>query len=285
MIGVAGMRSRSYRFAAMALIAGGALLVVLSGGYYTYGRIAVGRLDSLISGATGNPVVQSAGQSTLDGLRDLESGPLPSQAAFPDPSRVSPYPGAALRFQDWAEPWNADPSSPRRTESFEGFLPLGEFQVRERGSLSGATRIAIPAIELDAEIQALAIQDLGDSRQYETPKHVVGHIPETGNPGEVGNGWLFGHLQSPFLNEGSVFRDLVLIPDLLETGEPVYVVLDGDGGSYLYLVHETAVVTKDDLRLYETETSGITLVTCVPHWTYSHRLLVNADLVGFKPAA
>jgi LPXTG-site transpeptidase (sortase) family protein len=146
-------------------------------------------------------------------------------------------------------------------------------------------RISIPAIELEADVQELGILDLKDFRQYETPNNVVGHIPDTANPGEVGNNWLFGHLQSPIRNEGSVFRDLPLIPEILRTGQRVYVVLEGQAASYLYEVYETDVVHQDDLHLYPTDEAAITLVTCVPTFTYDYRLLVTASLVGFKPGA
>jgi LPXTG-site transpeptidase (sortase) family protein len=131
----------------------------------------------------------------------------------------------------------------------------------------------------------LAIVDLGNSRSYETPKNTIGHIPETADPGELGNGWFFGHLESPFRGEGNVFQRLPEIVDLLrqfaDVGEgAVYVVVESDTGEYLYEVVATQVVHADELRLYDTDGVYITLVTCVPRLDYSHRLLVTAKLVG-----
>ena len=54
------------------------------------------------------------------------------------------------------------------------------------------TRLRIPALGLDAQVQGLRILDLGDARAYETPVRVVGHIPESAPPGIRGNVWLFG---------------------------------------------------------------------------------------------
>ena len=51
-----------------------------------------------------------------------------------------------------------------------------------------AQRIRIPIINVDSEVGELEILDLGDSRAYETPKGIVGHLPKTPNPGEMGNG-------------------------------------------------------------------------------------------------
>ena len=138
---------------------------------------------------------------------------------------------------------------------------------------------------MDSEVANLAIIDLGDSSQYETPKHVVGRIPRASNPGEVGNTWLFGHLESPIKGEGNVFRRLPEIPSLLNAGDDVYVsILNEDGDEYLYHVTETEVVNQDDLVLYETDDPTITLVACVPRLVYDHRILVTAKLVGVKRA-
>ena len=59
-----------------------------------------------------------------------------------------------------------------------------------------AARIVIPMLNVDSRVDELGIIDLGDSKEYETPDNTVGHIPETADPGEIGNGWFFGHLES-----------------------------------------------------------------------------------------
>ena len=58
-----------------------------------------------------------------------------------------------------------------------------------------AIRILIPVLNVDSTVNELGIIDLGDSKEYETPDNTVGHIPETADPGEIGNGWFFGHLE------------------------------------------------------------------------------------------
>jgi LPXTG-site transpeptidase (sortase) family protein len=153
------------------------------------------------------------------------------------------------------------------------------------GTLPAATRIWIPSIEVDATVQGLAIRELKNSREYETPDLVVGHIPTTGNPGEAGRGWYFGHLETPLRDEGSVFRDLPRIPGLLKQGERVFIVLESTTDSYLYEVYATDVVYKDALRMTDPGEADITLVTCVPAYVYDYRLLVTARLVGIKPPA
>lgn len=273
----------------LGLVAAGVLLLALAGTYVLYGRVATRELDSLVSlGRRAPPIQATPSTLTLEGLRNPGSFPVsrsastPGSTPIPGPAGLLLYPGELLAFNYWAEPWTAQPPPPLREEWVQGFLPADRIALAAKGTLPAAKRIRIPAIAVDAEVQELRILNLRDSREYETPNKVVGHIPEGSNPGEEGNGWLFGHLQSPLRGEGSVFRDLPRIPEILP-GQPVYIVLDGPAGSYLYEVYKTEVVHQDDLRLYDTEEASITLVTCVPLFTYDHRLLVEARLVGFKP--
>ena len=155
-----------------------------------------------------------------------------------------------------------------------------------RGTLSDATHIRIPSIGVDSAVTTLAILDLGDSKEYETPAHVVGRIPDTSNPGEMGNTWLFGHLESPIRGEGNVFRRLPEIPEILKNGDPVYVALLNEAGEeFMYQVTNTKVVHRDDLALYQTDDSTITLVTCVPRLIYDQRLVVSGKLVGIRKPA
>ena len=128
-------------------------------------------------------------------------------------------------------------------------------------------------------MEELEIIDLGNSRSYETPDNAVGHIPGTPNPGEGGNGWFFGHLESPLRGEGNVFRRLPEIEELLRQ-DPVDIIIENDDGGFLYRVVATTVVHQDDLALYGSDGVGVTLVACVPSRVYDHRLLVTAELIA-----
>ncbi|MBI4201526.1 MAG: sortase [Chloroflexi bacterium] len=213
------------------------------------------------------------------------SGTAAPIISTPDLESLALYPGSFLPFQSWVEPWAA-PGGVQDTASLvQGFRPVAPGTLPPLGDLSTATRMLIPSIDVDATVSDLAIRDLGDSREYETPNRVVGHIPTTGNPGEAATGWYFGHLQSPFRDEGAVFRALPAIPDLLRKGEQVYVVLESHEGSYLYEVYGWESMHQDKLRVTQSSQATIVLVTCIPEWTYDYRLLVKAELVGFKPAS
>ena len=146
-----------------------------------------------------------------------------------------------------------------------------------------ATRIRIPAIEVDAAIDELRIRQLGDSLAWETPKRVVGHIPRTAKAGAAGQGWYFGHLESPLRGEGNVFARLPEIPDLA-ADSPIYIFLETAGRHYAYQVFVTEVVHEDEIALTDSGAHDITLVTCTPRFYYDHRLLVTAALVGIRDA-
>ena len=196
------------------------------------------------------------------------------------------YAGMEVHPKYWHEPLRAAADVRVAVGLPEGFEPASAHDFhRFSVPKTEARRMSIPSIGVDSDVKELAIVDLGSSRSYETPKNTSGHIPETADPGELGNGWFFGHLESPFRGEGNVFQRLPEIADLLrqfaEVGEgAVYVVVESDAGEYLYEVVATQVVHADELRLYDTDGVYITLVTCVPRLDYSHRLLVTAKLVG-----
>lgn len=198
------------------------------------------------------------------------------------------YPGHRIHPKYWDRPLKAGADDytygvmPRE----DGFLEIASDDGLPKGSLSDAVHIRIPSIDVDSEVANLAILDLGDSKQYETPAHVVGRIPETSNPGETGNTWLFGHLESPIRGEGNVFRKLPEIPEILKDGDPVYVtLLNVDGEEFMYQITSTIVVHRDDLSLYDTEDATITLVACVPRLIYDHRIVVSGKLVGVRKPA
>ena len=283
-------RSRHRRWLGLALVGLGVVLVLLVGGYYLYGWLAARGLDSLVYAPSedASPPLPSSSM-TLAGVRpDLLSHtnvgtPLHNVAGPPDLASLRLFPGERVAFNFWAEPWAAEGTPSIVVNIPQGFLSADRFVIGAKGTLPNATRIRIPSIGVDSDVKDLAILDLGNSRAYEAPKNVVGHIPETSSPGEKGNAWFFGHLQSPIRDEGAVFQYLPMIPDILRTGQRVYVELDSPSLSYLYEVSKTDVLRQDDLRLYDTDHASITLVACVPVFAYDHRLLVTAKLVGFKP--
>ena len=96
---------------------------------------------------------------------------------------------------------------------------------------------------LDSSVAELGLVNIGDQLSYETPDNTVGHIPETANPGQMAQGWYFGHLRSVLQGEGNVFRRLPNIADLIRQ-DPVDVVLVTEDAEYLYRVIATEQSTR-----------------------------------------
>ena len=254
----------------------GIMLLALAAGYYGYTSFTSQDLHRL--------AVHLEVEESLTGLPTLDSASafdLTSGLARPSPESQVLYPGAVLSLGQWVDPRTAvDPDREAAVLGFTPVHPMGRPIVHGSGEV--AHRISIPAIGVDAEVIELGIVDLGESSAYETPKFAVGHIPASSNPGAEGNNWLFGHLESPIRGEGSVFNRLPQIADLLADGEDVFVILYTEQRQYLYRVIATDVLHKDDMDLYGAQDARITLVTCIPRLKYDHRLLVTANLVGYK---
>ena len=237
------------------------------------------------TGALQSPRLTEAAAEPLPSARLAEPSPEPPQTArsvFPVSAYETVYPGLQLHPKYWGEPlWAGSDPYPHVTTGLpSGFRSVPSDLPVNPASFGTMTRMTIPIIGVDSGIKELEIIDLGDSRAYENPDNIVGHIPQTATAGEVGNGWFFGHLESPVRGEGNVFRRLPDIPGHLRDGDPVYVSLESGAGTHLYQVTSTEVVYQDDLHLYSSDEATITLVSCVPRLVYDHRLLVTAKLVG-----
>ena len=258
------LRPPSRRAAGFALLGMGALLIAAAGAFYAYTAVLSRGLGDL---AVTGPEV------TLPTPTPVAAG----RAAY------TLYPGSVTPYRAWADPRGTLDLG--HEPLLEGFAPVSALgQPSLHGEAGRADRIIIPAIGVDARVEELGIRDLGDSRAYQTPRHTVGHIPGTPNPGSHGNGWYFGHLESPVQGEGNVFSRLPQAAGLLRAGEDVFVVAQSGAAQYLYQATETDLVHEDDLSLYQAGDARLTLVTCQPRGRYDHRLLVTAKLVGYREA-
>ena len=262
-------------FVGLVMLGVGLVLLAAAGAYYGYVTwIAGSDADQLI-------VAPIAGRSET--LAALPLGARGPAANGPLAAGRTLYPGSLLPARQWAHPRD---SLDLNVDSLEGFLPVSDAgRPSIAGAIGRATRVQIPVLEIDVTIEELQIENLGNSRAYATPKFTVGHIPTTPNAGSHGNGWYFGHLESPLQGEGNVFSRLPQVSDLLRAGEDVHIVLESEGRQYLYLVSETDLVHQNDMALYQSNDARVTLVTCFPRLKYDHRLLVTAQLIGFKPTA
>ena len=210
----------------------------------------------------------------------LDEG-VPSQVSAAAIAERQLYPGEAMKATYWSNPLEYEPDD-LQSSLIQGFKPISPTRAAAVGTLAAPTRILVPSIGVESDVEGLRVMDLGDSRAYETPKHIVGHIPEYANPGENGSAWFFGHLESPIAGEGNVFYALPQIPDFFREGQDVYVIVESGPTSYLYRIMETRVVHQDDMKLYDSGGPAIHLVACVPRFVYDHRLVVTGTLVGVR---
>lgn len=255
----------------IALLAAGVLLLAAVAAYYAYGYFAergLGRLNV----SPPNPVTETLPPTAAEAGHD-----------GPSPASVQLYPGSLMPARQWADPRGAISLG---TPDLDGFIPLSnEGRPHIAGVAGRAHRIAIPQLNVSADVEELSIINLASSAAYETPAFTVGHIPTTPNPGSAGNGWYFGHLENPLQGEGNVFLRLPEVADLVRDGDDVHVILTAGEREYLYLVGGTSTMHADELTLYPSGDARISLVTCFPRLKYDHRLIVTAELVAFRDAA
>jgi LPXTG-site transpeptidase (sortase) family protein len=272
--------------AAYAVALVGIVLIVASG-VYIYSRSRSGsdaaEFNYMVpEESLGTHLGRTAGAAADTPVKGEQAVPLELKA--PDVARFADlYPGNLLNPKYWSEPeWaGSDPfGGPTIPDEFIPVLSTDLF--RDFDPSSEATRMRIPAINLDATVVELDIIDLGDQRQYQTPDRTVGHIPETAIPGQQGSGWFFGHLESFVAGEGNIFRHLPEIAELIKQ-DPVDVYIETAEAEFIYRVTGTRQVHQDDLKLTSADDAQVTLVTCWPTRVYDQRVLVDATLIAYRP--
>ena len=323
-------RRRLIKPTAIFLIVFGAILVLGAVAYYVYDYKATADLDELevslppasnqgppdTASQTNNREGPLEGNGVSTAYTDLtpptgadaaDQGAGPAEVKIPPASPDAQASIAAdaidaekslafygTRPNDWDNPLEYEPLSQAEAALLRRFQPVHASEGAMRGTLPPPDRLIVQAIGIDSSVTALEILDLGDRKAYETPNNVVGHIPSTSSPGELGSQWLFGHLESPIAGEGNVFINLPKIPSLLREGEEVFAVVESGPKSYLYKLTEAVVVHQDDMslnyrRLREQKpglaqltpaNANLHLVACVPSLVYDHRIVVSGELVG-----
>jgi sortase A len=138
--------------------------------------------------------------------------------------------------------------------------------------------VEIPVIYDEPTINEAAIQ-----RALETG---VVHYPTTSNPGEIGNGVIFGHSANNILNKGKYKFAFVLLKRL-EAGDTFYV--QKDGKRYVYKVFDKKIVKPTEVSVlypsYPDKPSTFTLITCDPPGTSLNRLVVVGEQISPDPSA
>jgi len=144
-------------------------------------------------------------------------------------------------------------------------------------------RLVIPDIGVNQVIVETGLEVVGWNGmwvpRWQAPDFAVGHRETSARPGQRGNMILSGHNNTA----GSVFRDL----EELEPGAEIIVYTADEAYTYRVESSETVLwVGADEAQMarhYElggdTPDETLTLISCWPYVTYSHRIYVRAKPV------
>lgn len=297
---VTARRARSLTGAG--LMTAGLLLLLTALVYFIYGTYSRARLDQLVvQPAQSAPSLETLQQDLAPSGSEVPPGPVPAAEMAPGQDPVPPAPNVEVEEPSvapgalFSEPagigFDFTNLRSQASSSATGSSLGSQFQRVDWATLPttveklpAATRILIPAIGVDSRIQELYTRWDGEGYVWDTPAFAVGHHDGTPNPGEKGNAVLSGHISSPIRGEGAVFKRLPEVAMLLKEGRTVDIVLEAGDKRYLYRAVSTDVKEPIGVQIFRTtDIPSLTLVTCVPDWTYSHRFLVNAVLVGVAP--
>ncbi len=147
------------------------------------------------------------------------------------------------------------------------------------------TRLVIPSIELDAPVVPIKAKQtrIGGEvyEQWQAPnKFAVGWYSGSAVLGQIGNSVLVGHHNV----DGKVFENLHKV----QPGDEI--VLIGGTVGFRYQVVNVMILPERNVDvqtrlenarwILPSEDERVTLVTCWPEWTNTHRLIVVAQPVG-----
>lgn len=150
-------------------------------------------------------------------------------------------------------------------------------------AVSKDPKIIIPKINV--EIPVIYDEPTIDESAIERAlERGVVHYPTTSNPGEIGNGVIFGHSANNIFNHGKYKFAFVLLKRL-EVGDTFYI--QKDSKRYVYKVFDKKIVPPTDVSvLYPTfpdKPATFTLITCDPPGTSLNRLVVTGEQVTPDP--
>jgi len=136
----------------------------------------------------------------------------------------------------------------------------------------------LPSKEYTISIPKINIYDAKVKVGGEDLKKSLVHYQPVTLPGSIGNTVIFGHSTLPQLYNVNDYKTIFTFLPSLSEGDVIKVGLQNN--AYEYVVSEMFVVKPDQVSVLNqtTDSSILTLVTCVPPGTYWNRLVVRAKL-------
>lgn len=138
-------------------------------------------------------------------------------------------------------------------------------------------RLVMPAIQLDSAIEPMGLVETGGVYEWIAPEDTVGWHDTSALPGQAGNLVLSGHNASL---GGKVFRNLyrAQVGDrfTIRTGQQAFIYEIAERHILRELFTSRATRQANAAWIGEFPDERVTLVTCHPTWTNTHRLVLVA---------
>ncbi|MDQ3123235.1 MAG: sortase [bacterium] len=151
-------------------------------------------------------------------------------------------------------------------------------------SVGKESKIIIPKINVEVPV----VYDVKTVEEEAIQKGLEGgvvHFPTTSNPGEKGNGAIFGHSSNNILNRGKYKFAFVLL-SRLENGDTFYI--EKGGVRYVYKIFDQKIVSPEDISVLGPipgKQSTMALITCDPPGTTINRLVVWGEQISPDPGS
>ncbi|MEQ8196622.1 MAG: class D sortase [Clostridiaceae bacterium] len=122
--------------------------------------------------------------------------------------------------------------------------------------------MTIPKISLSAAI--------GEGVGKETLSYALGHFEGTALPGQTGNFCVAGHSSSTYSEYFNRLEELAAGDDIIVKSKT---------GEYTYKIYEKKVVEPTEISVLDsTNAATVTLITCTPLGSATHRLIIKGKL-------
>ena len=250
----------------------------------------------------GSPTAYVDSSTPLPTPVDVSSTPTrPAPTTYPSPSAAieakdaDPAATAAVPVEGVLTPAPVEqPAAPTKRVDAAGPIPLSTIQPLPVGQGRAAVRLLIPALGLDTSVLPMGwhvVEDAnGAHSEWDVVDNAAGHHIDSVLPGEAGNVVLSGHNNIG----GAVFRSVCVI------GEPgvdfglgdEMILQDETGRSFVYSVDgwqrfpeagaSIAQRQANAQYLAPTDHAQLTLITCWPPNSNTHRVVVTGLLTGIR---
>lgn len=150
-------------------------------------------------------------------------------------------------------------------------------RISSEGEKMEPNKLIISSLNLNLPI--IYAQEESEKKFQIDLQNGVVHYPNTANPGEVGNCYIFGHSSDFLLTKGDYKNAFATLPHIAVGAE--IIISNQAGDKFVYVVTETKVVSNNDLSVLAQDTGGkkiLSLQTSYPVGTALKRFVVIAQM-------